>query len=164
MFEASRAFIVLGNMAKDAVPALVKMYDENVTAESRSAIEDALAWIGPAAKPAIPLLMRASTNANPGVRANALWAMGEIHAEPELCIPRLAQALNDTDDWARLSAAHALGMFRLRCEVGGSGTDGVDQPLRNFQRGSFRYRLQLTLEARNALKKIDPHVAWATRR
>jgi hypothetical protein len=69
--EASRAFIALGDLVKDAVPALVKMYDDNITAESRSAIEDALAWIGPAAKPSIPLLMRATTNANPRVRANA---------------------------------------------------------------------------------------------
>src|ERR1035438_9219076 len=77
--EASRAFIVLGDLAKDAVPALVQMHRDNVSAESQSAIEDALAWIGPGAKPALPLLLANITNSNPSLRANALWALGEIH-------------------------------------------------------------------------------------
>jgi hypothetical protein len=102
--EASRAFIVLGDMARDAVPALVQMYHDDITADSQSAIEDALAWIGPAAKPAISLLLGAATNSNPRVRANALWALGEIHSEPALCVPELIRALGDSDDWARLSA------------------------------------------------------------
>src|SRR5207247_11000326 len=34
---ASRAFIALGDTAKDAVPRLVKIYDENISFESQSA-------------------------------------------------------------------------------------------------------------------------------
>src|SRR5262245_823212 len=43
---ASRAFIVLGATGRDAVPALVKIHDHNISVESRCAIEDAFAWIG----------------------------------------------------------------------------------------------------------------------
>jgi hypothetical protein len=101
--QASRAFIVLGDTAKGAVPALVKKFDEDLSADSLSAIEDALAWIGPAAMPAIPVLLNTATNSNSRVRANALWALGEIHAEPLLCVPALIQGLNDSDNWARLT-------------------------------------------------------------
>jgi len=160
--EASRAFIALGDGAKDAVPALVRMYDEKITVESRSAIEDALAWIGPAAKPAIPLLVRGTTNANPRVRANALWALGEIHAEPEVCVPCLIQALNDSDDWARLSAAHALGMFGTDAKSAVPALTEMTNVSPLLSRGIFSTRLQAMLEARNALRKIDPPVVWPT--
>ena len=157
--EASRAFIALGDNAKTAVPALIKIYNEDLTIESRKAMTDAFAWIGPAAKPAVPLLMRAATNANPGIRANASWALGEIHAEPGQCVPSLIQALNDSDDWTRLSAAHALGMF-------GSDASSATPPLMAltnattlFTGGNPSVRVQLALEARNALDKINPPAA-----
>jgi HEAT repeats len=160
--EASRAFIALGDGAKDAVPALVKLYDDKITAESRSAIEDALAWIGPAAKPAIPLLLRAATNSTPKVRANALWALGEIHAEPKLCVPCLIQALNDSDDWARLSAAHALGMFGTDAKSAVPALTEMTNVSPMLSRGIFSTRLQAMQEARNALRKIDPPVVSPT--
>jgi HEAT repeat protein len=150
--EASLAFIVLGDMAKDAVPRLVTMYDENISLDSQCAIEDAFAWIGPPAKPAIPLLLRAATNSNSRVRANALWALGEIHTQPELCVPALIHALNDSDEWAVLSAAHALGMF---------GTDAQSAVgyLIKLTHAGFKSSpnsgVQVMLEARQALNKID---------
>ena len=152
--EASRAFIVLGDMAKDAVPALVKMCDEDISTDSQSAIEDALAWIGPAAKPAIPLFLRAATNSNLRVRANALWALGEIHAEPQLCVPQLIHALGDSNDWARLCAAHALGMFGTDAQ---SAVPSLTE-LTNVPRVSVNMGMNVMFEVRKALEKIDPHV------
>ena len=152
---ASKAFIALGDRAKGAVPALMKMYNENISTESQVAIADAFAWIGPSAKPAVPLLLQAGTNSNARARASALWALGEIHAAPQVCVPELIHALNDTNDWAQLSAAHALGMF---------GTDALSavQPLSqltNMSKGSKSSSMnkwQVMLEARNALRKIQP--------
>src|SRR5262249_47989274 len=109
--EASRAFVVLGDAAKDAVPELVKAYDEDVSVPSRCAIAEALGWIGPSAKPAIPLLLRVATNSDAQLRANALWTLGEIHADPSVCVPRLINALGDSNSWPQLCAAHALGRF-----------------------------------------------------
>jgi hypothetical protein len=151
---ASRAFIALGDRAKDAVPALVRMYDEDLSAESRSAIEDALAWIGPASKPAISLLMRGTANANPSVRANALWALGEIHAEPELCVPCLIQGLNDSDGWARVSAAHALGMFGTNAQPAIPALTELAKLPPPVVQGPRFSLLQVRLEARIALTKI----------
>lgn len=159
--QASRAFIALGDMAKGAVPELVKMYDEDLSAHSRSAIEDALGWIGPASRPAISVLLRAATNSDSRVRADALWALGEIHAEPELCVPALIHALSDSDDWARLSAAHALGMFGTEAQ---SAIPSLRE-LTNFP-SVFpgMMKLQVNLEARNALEKIDSGVVSPSRK
>lgn len=157
---ASRAFIVLGDNARGAVPELAKMLDENLAPESRSAIEDALAFIGPSAEPAIPMLLRAARSSNPRVRANALWALGEIHAQAQLCVPVLMHALSDSDDGARSSAAHALGGF------GAEARPAVPQlkELTEFPKQSGQALLpvmlaQVMLEAEKALKKIDPAAA-----
>jgi hypothetical protein len=151
--QASMAFIVLGDTAKGAVPALVKMFDESLSADSLSATEDALTWIGPAAKPAIPVLLRTATNANSRVRANALWALGAIHAEPQLCVPALIPGLNDSDNWARVSAAHALGMFGSNAQPAIPAlTELAKSP--SVLQGPRNIVVQDMLEARNALRKI----------
>jgi HEAT repeat protein len=109
--EASRAFIVLGNTARDAVPELIRAYRANISSESKSAIADSIGWIGPAAEPAVPSLLPAASDPDLRVRASALWALGEIHARPKVCLPVLIGALSDSNGWVRLSAAHALGGF-----------------------------------------------------
>ena len=149
--EASRAFIVLADVAKDALPALMKLNDENISTESRRAIVDAIAWIGPSARPAIPLLLRAAMNSDARVRANALWALGEIHAEPELCVPKLIGGLHDSDGWAQVSAAHALGMFGADARV-------AIAPLSELTNLQFQacgmIGPEVSIEARNAVRKI----------
>jgi HEAT repeat protein len=154
---AARAFIVLGDTAQGAVPELMKIHEENISIASQCAIEDALAWIGPPAKPAIPLLLRAATNSVPKVRANALWALGEIHAEPRLCVPELIHALSDSDDLVRSSAAHALGMFGPDAKSAvPSLTELATIP--GVLKSPAISGLQARFEARNALRKIDPGV------
>jgi hypothetical protein len=164
--EASRAFIALGDLARGAVPDLVKAYRENENVECRSAMADALGWIGPGARPAIPLLLEAATNANSKVRANALWALGEIHAEPQVCVPQLIQGLGDTNDWARMSAAHALGRFGTNAQSAVPALTGVTS-ITNctiVSNNAAGMRVQVVLgdrkalewEARKALERIDP--------
>ena len=53
--EASMAFLALSHAAKDAVPELIKIYNEDSSPESKRAIEDVFSWIGPAceARPSI---------------------------------------------------------------------------------------------------------------
>jgi HEAT repeat protein len=140
-------------MSKGAVPALVKMYDEDLSTNSRSAIEDALAWIGPASKPAIRLLLQSATNSDRRMRANALWALGEIRAQPDLCVPMLINALNDSDGWVQLSAAHALGMFGAQAQSAVPSLRQLTNAIGLF-RSSGTVGLQVSLEARIALTKI----------
>jgi hypothetical protein len=156
--EASMAFIVLGDAAKDAVPDLMKIYDENNSVESQSAIEDVFSWIGPAAKPAIPLLLRAATNSNNQVRANALWALGGIHAEPQLCVPKLIQALGDSDESAQLSAAHALGMFGTDAQSAVPALMELTNIHNNIHKIITGFSLQTPFEAAQAIKKINSSI------
>jgi hypothetical protein len=162
-FEASRAFIALGDLASGAVPDLVQAYRENENIDCRGAIADALGWIGPGAKPAIPLLLEAATNANSKVRANALWALGEIHAEPQLCVPKLISGLGDTNDWAQLSAAHALGRFGTNAQpavpvlTGLASITNLTVVRTGFSR-ILTMRTQVRFEARKALERIDPGI------
>jgi len=152
--EASKAFIVLGDAAKDAVPDLMKAYDENNSIESRSAIEEALSWIGPGAESAVPLLLQAATNANNEVRANALWALGDIHCDAQVCVPVLIRALGDSDSGARLSAAHALGMFGTEAQSAIPALSEMTKPPKAL--AVFSITDEVPLEARNALRKINP--------
>jgi HEAT repeat protein len=153
--EASKAFIVLGDAAKDAVPDLMKAFDENNSIESRSAIEEALGWIGPAAQPAVPLLLQAATNANKEVRADALWALGDICCDPQLCVPALIHALGDSDAGARLSAVHALGMFGTDAQSAVPALRELTKPPKAIS--VFSMTDQVLMEARNALRKINPN-------
>src|SRR5215471_6200396 len=158
--EASRAFIVLGNTAKDAIPDLIKAYEQTQSVEARSAIEDVFAWVGPDARPALPLLLRASTNSNNRVRANALWALGEIHDQPNSCVPALLQGLNDRDSWVQTCAAHALGMFGPDASAAVPALTQLAQ-LSPFSGASVSFS-QGHIEARRALRKIDPSAAPGT--
>jgi HEAT repeat protein len=74
----------------------------------------------------------------------------------------LIQALNDSDDWARLSAAHALGMFGTDAKSAVPALTEMTNVSPLLSRGIFSTRLQAMLEARNALRKIDPPVVWPT--
>ena len=155
--EASMAFLALGDTARDAVPRLMEIYGENNSVESRCAVEDAFGWIGPAAKPALPLLFQATTNSNNRIRADALWALGEIHAEPQSCVPRLVRALSDSDEQARLSAAHALGMFGSDAQSAVPSLIALWNPFTSRGRFSFM-AYQVQWEAKRALEKINPRV------
>lgn len=157
--QASMAFIVLGDTARDAVPRLMEIYGENSSVETRCAIEDSLGWIGPAAKPALPLLLQAATNSNNRVLADALWALGEIHAEPKLCVPALVSALSDPDGQTKLSAAHALGMFGTDAQSAVPSLTALSGPVRGLGAFASVMANQVQWEARRALEKINGRVA-----
>jgi hypothetical protein len=151
--EASRAFIVLGGTAKDAVPELMRAYEANSSSESRNRIAESLGWIGPGAEPAVPLLLHGASDSEARVRASLLWALGEIHARPEVCVRVLTGALNDSNSWCRLSAVHALGAFGADAQQGVPAlSEMTNSP--PFS-GVFRAgKAQECSEARKALQKI----------
>ena len=76
--QAVYGFQKLGSKGKDAVPALIALCEQNISRTTREAIPAALGWIGPEAKQAIPVLLPNATNANPFVRGNAIYALGQI--------------------------------------------------------------------------------------
>ncbi len=153
--RAAMAFRVLGAKARDAVPALIDIYEENISSESRGYTLFALGGIGPDAKAAVPLMLRAVTDTNAVgrqkqiVRGAAIGALGEIHAEPELVVPALAKVLSEQDEYTRFRAAWALGLFGPAAK---SAIPALFTLITN-QAADMR------ANTATAIKKIDPEAA-----
>jgi HEAT repeat protein len=109
--EAQLGFRILGADAKQAVPALMKLYERNISHSSQNATGHSLTAIGPAARMAIPLFVRGTASSDADVRRNAVEALMEIHAEPQLVVPALVKSLSDTNYSVRMLATIGLGYF-----------------------------------------------------
>ena len=110
--EAEYAFRVLGAEAGDAVPGLIKIYEENVSPSSQMVAALALGSIGPPAKAAIPALLRNFTHTNADVRFYAVSAIYGIGDEPDSVVPALRSVLKDPK--VQWNAVGALGNFGAR--------------------------------------------------
>jgi hypothetical protein len=77
-YRAVEGYSALGAAAKQEVAALMDMMELEANAEVRSDVAAALGGIGPEAKPAIPLLMKAAQDQNQGLRHSALFALVNI--------------------------------------------------------------------------------------
>jgi hypothetical protein len=141
------AFASLRGTASNSVPALVQIYKENRSKESRNAVVIALSNIGPAAGRAVPCLLDAAVDSDYSIRFNALIALGEIHAQPELVVPVLVTALRNRDE-SRVAAEAALGDFGAAAKAAVPSLVELlndELPPRNF--------------AAEALKRIDSEAA-----
>ncbi|EEF61170.1 HEAT repeat domain-containing protein [Pedosphaera parvula] len=110
--QAFMGFQALGPDAACAVPKLIKLLDQNVSGSSKIYTTRTLAVIGPEAKEAVPLLLRIATSTNVSDHSDAIWALGQIHAEPDKVVPVLIRALSNPSQEDQLFAAIALGKFR----------------------------------------------------
>jgi hypothetical protein len=107
--RALKGFEVLGADARQAVPALIEIYDRNISPDSQQSTSRALIAIGPeAARAAVPSFVRQAANPDPRVRLSAVWALGDVHAEPSRVVPALVKALSDTNASVRTLAALSL--------------------------------------------------------
>lgn len=88
-WEAQSAFNSLADRAAVAVPELIQLYDSHPDPSSRTAIVYVLREIGPNAKAAVPVLLRAMTNASDHVRVNAVGALSEIDTNAAQELPAL---------------------------------------------------------------------------
>jgi hypothetical protein len=66
-WAAARGFHVLGAKAQSAVPALLEIANQNISRTSQSYAIEALGFIGPPAKEAVPFLIRCATATNTDV-------------------------------------------------------------------------------------------------
>ena len=107
--EASNGFRALGVNAKDAVPSLTKIYEQNPAA--RADVLYSLGCIGPAAEGAVPWLLKKLTDTNGKERAWIVDALGQIHAQSALVVPVLINCLDDSNSKVRVDAALALGEY-----------------------------------------------------
>lgn len=104
-------FEVLGEEAKVAVPDLTRIFEQNISMTSQQCAANALGAIGESAKGALPSLLRALTNANSGVRFNAIRGLSQIHGDPDASVPALMRAVNDPSSFNRAMAIDGLGEY-----------------------------------------------------
>lgn len=145
--EASNGFRALGANAKEAIPALIKIYDKNPAAHVD--VLYCLGCIGPAAEEAVPWLLEKLTNTNDKERSWIIDALGSIHAQSALVVPVLTNCLDDSNSTIRAHAAVALG------EYGTDAKPAIPQliDLLNDKVKGVGYR------AAFAIKEIDPEAA-----
>jgi HEAT repeat protein len=146
---ASLAFLELGARAEAAVPALIEIYEVNLSPYARQCAARSLGYIGPAATRAIPVLLRGMADTNSLVRCDTMMALADVHAEPELVVPALTNALNDAQSMIRLSACMALGV------VGGEAKQAVPALVKSLGDPDPTVRGR----AAQALRQIDPEAA-----
>lgn len=141
LFRADAAFAV-----DDFIGMLWKDTDN-------SGVAEALGWIGPAAKKAVPALTRIllASGIEPNVCSASAEALGLIGVDAKTALPALKQLLNHDDALVRIHAALAL----LRIDGDKSGEAVVARSLLNR-----KYQVVVTaLEAQWLLKKDEATIA-----
>lgn len=109
--EAFLGFQTLGPDAAIAVPELIKILKQNVSLAPKNFTIRSLAVIGPQARAAIPLILRAATDPNVSDHSDALWALGLIHDDPHEVVPVLIRALDYPSEQDKVFAAISIGRF-----------------------------------------------------
>ena len=146
---ATRGFTILGADAQQAVPALMQIYERNISPSSRLETGLSLIAIGPAGRVATPLFLRDASSSNRVVRRVAVETLPHVKSEPKLIVPVLVNSLKDTDDEVRFTAAIGIAWF------GDDARQAVPAmlPLLNDSNSAVREAVSVTLEF------IDPEAA-----
>jgi hypothetical protein len=148
--DGQLGFEILGTNAQQAAPALIAIYERNISRDSQTATSRALNAIGPVAqRMAIPSYLRAAASSNTPVREVAVWALSGVQVEPQLVVPALAKFLSDTNWVSRTVAANGLG------RLGTNAQQAVPALVPRLTDLNPRVRRGAT----NALKLIDPEAA-----
>jgi hypothetical protein len=113
--KSTWGFAALGKSAKPAVPDLITLL-KDPDRQVRAMAAHNLSSIGPDAEDAIPSLILLLDERNNGIAiVNALSALGQIHKQPQVVLPRLVEFLNgDRKDWGNYAtpALVAIGQYR----------------------------------------------------
>lgn len=105
---------LLGPDAVDAVPALIRLLDDEHEIVRVRAVS-ALGRIGPASPRVVPALARALRDRDHDTRATAAESLGAMGPAADAAVPGLLQmARGDRIGFARLQATIALGRIRSR--------------------------------------------------
>jgi len=117
-YIGAKGISVLGPRAKEAVPALISIYEQKISQSSQAAALLALGYIGPEARPAYPVVLGAITNADVWIRAHAVGALVNIvepaelrRADPGVLRSTLDELLDDPDPRVQDTAKKGLRML-----------------------------------------------------
>ena len=107
--DAAAAVATMAEAGEEAVPFLMECLGDKEACYWACL---ALADIGPAAKAAVPQLVKLEQHAEPQVRLQAMVALGNIGPAAKSAVPAIVKALQDgKTDGVRYAAAYALGQI-----------------------------------------------------
>jgi HEAT repeat protein len=139
----------LAAMGPESIGPLTNMFtNQNRWARIRTG--DAFYMTDYDAEPAVPALLIALEDADPGVRSEAAQALGHVHKRLDAVLPALLKNLKDPDASVRLGTADALGL------LGPDAKSAVPALLEVWRSDPDR---TVSPFAAFALKKIDPEAA-----
>ena len=104
-------FSQLTNRAAAAVPELVRIYEQDISFDSKFGTVESLSFIGPDARLAVPALLRDTGSTDADVRQNAYSALAFIHDNPDALVPVFTKGLGDTSGWIQYYSAIGLWKF-----------------------------------------------------
>jgi HEAT repeat protein len=137
-YQAALGFARLGSAASNALPDLIKIYDENISVSSRYWTINALGSVGASCSNAVPFLVKTLSNTNMGVRLSCIQSLHMIRAAPELSVPALIKTLNDQQGMVRYTAVLALGAFEEGAKPAMPFlTNLLSDPDRNVRQGAI---------------------------
>lgn len=105
-------FGFIGTNAACAVPELIQICEGSRYPASQASAANALGDVGPAAKAAIPPLLRHFTHTNDEVRIAAVFAVQRIGGDPTMVVPAMKRMLKDPEPNVRWGAVAALERVR----------------------------------------------------
>lgn len=105
---ALKVISLIGADAAEAVPALIKVWDQS-EGDMRAEVQFALAAIGPAAAPAATKLVESLSSNNEQVKYSAMYALGRIGEQArDAAYQDLVQLSNSDDQFTRITAVWAM--------------------------------------------------------
>jgi HEAT repeats len=166
--EGRAGMLALGANAAGAVPGLVKLCDRNSDPDFLFWAVEEFRQMGPAAKPAIPTLIRLATFAGTNqssipsvfldsqIRIQSCYALAFLHAEPELTLPAMVRALQDPDKRVQFAALLAIGAFRTEARPAVPALVELIKRDSNQPPGNDQ---EFKASAKSILRMIDPEAA-----
>jgi hypothetical protein len=148
--EAEYAFEMLGTNAVAAVPALIRIYERDISPSSQRCAALSLGHIGRGAQAALPALFRNFTHTNGDVRFYAVSAVMHIGGEPGVVVPALTSALRDPNVNVRWNALSGLSCF------GGRARPAVPEILKMLDDPGMVGTDSITQQVQTALWRIAP--------
>jgi hypothetical protein len=148
--EAEHAFEMLGTNAVSAVPELIRIYQQNISASSQRCAALALGHIGRGAQPALPALIQRFTHTNSDTRFYAISAVMSIGGEPAVVVPALTSALKDPNVHVRWNALSGLIRF------GGRARPAIPEILKMLDDPGMIGSDSITQQVQTALWRIAP--------
>ncbi|MCX6924066.1 MAG: HEAT repeat domain-containing protein [Verrucomicrobia bacterium] len=110
--QGSLGFEILRANGHPAVPALIRLYEQEISPSSQYYVGQALMAIGPdAMRRAIPSFVRGAASPKLLMRKNAVRALLQVHDDSSLVVSALAKSIVDTNVFIRTLTAMGLGEF-----------------------------------------------------